>query len=865
MSMIKPRPVTAADFLCAALTLLLLGCGGGGESPSSGSEQPPVATARPLTAQTLKLLTAVPVKGESMMMAVEGTGDVLRYEWDLGDGNKRSTDVPSIQHSYQDEGEYNVALSVLGKAGDTATVNLKVSVRHAQPQIFIEALGRAEIPWLSDGIQYFASRLVYDYDRKPQQAAPDGNSYLWDFGDGQQAKTAAASHVYAKTGDYTVTLTLTDRYGRSSSAKQSVKVSTASAWPLRTSIGGPGYEDRGSLSLFDNPDNLVRAPDGTLFVYDRGNRVVRRITKDGAVITLAGAKSVSRGKDGKGDEARFEGISAMALGADGTLYLVSSGLRSLSPDGKVALVIPESDTPKDGAVATASLNYPRSVAVRKDGAIYVDSGSSIRLLKSGQLTHVAGQVAEHGAADGPADQARFGQIKALALDPQERLLILDGCGGLRRLDADGKVTTLMSWKTLDPAAKECARNDYSRAPIAAAADGTIYLAAWGIKDLYGTTTIVRLGPDGRLQETLRTTATLREVTSLAVDGKELLFTISGGHTIQRRRSNGTIVAEAGRSVEDEGNTLPTYPPAPKLLGEGLYQSMALTKQGDAVFNDSGRLMMFFARDRSMEVLLAPPESITQIPIIDGPRGIAQASFIGRVATGGVDQIYFNDRSALRRYDPDGRVSTLAGAAHQRADADGPGHLARFGDIRDIAADAAGKVYVLSTTGDNKTRVAVVDPTGTVKTLLRSEVRFTRLLLTATGRLVLQADYDRTLQILMADGSLAPLGKPEGDFVSWAAHPDGSVWVLLGARNLDLGFSRELVRIEPDGSMKSALQLSTVQKTTHYALAPMELNIPVSAMAFHQNGTLLLMGEGEMGRRQALPGSFWRLEDLPSGR
>ena len=107
-------------------------------------------------------------------------------------------------------------------------------------------------------------------------------------------------------------------------------------------------------------------------------------------------------------------------------------------------------------------------------------------------------------------------------------------------------------------------------------------------------------------------------------------------------------------------------------------------------------------------------------------------------------------------------------------------------------------------------------------------------------------------------------------MAWAAHPDGSVWVLAGSRDAPLGsfaaYNRELVRIDPDGSVITALKLSTVQKTIHHALAPMELNIPVGAMAFQRNGTLLLMeGGGVTSSHQGIPGSFWRLEDLPSGR
>lgn len=41
------------------------------------------------------------------------------------------------------------------------------------------------------------------------------NSYRWDFGDGQSSTEAYPSHTYNKSGDYAVTLTVTNSNGDS--------------------------------------------------------------------------------------------------------------------------------------------------------------------------------------------------------------------------------------------------------------------------------------------------------------------------------------------------------------------------------------------------------------------------------------------------------------------------------------------------------------------------------------------------------------------------------------------------------------------------------------------------------------------------
>ena len=49
-------------------------------------------------------------------------------------------------------------------------------------------------------------------------------SYLWDFGDGSTSTAFEPTHTYAELGYYTVTLTVTDGWGASSTASYGVQV-----------------------------------------------------------------------------------------------------------------------------------------------------------------------------------------------------------------------------------------------------------------------------------------------------------------------------------------------------------------------------------------------------------------------------------------------------------------------------------------------------------------------------------------------------------------------------------------------------------------------------------------------------------------
>ena len=112
----------------------------------------------------------------------------------------------------------------------------------------------------------------------------------------------------------------------------------------------PGYQDgRGAAARFNYPTGLCAAADGTVYVADFGNQLIRRVSPAGEVTTLAGEVGVHelpkpapafptrnygpedyRGfsdsphgdyRDGPAATARFHHPAAVALGPDGTLYV----------------------------------------------------------------------------------------------------------------------------------------------------------------------------------------------------------------------------------------------------------------------------------------------------------------------------------------------------------------------------------------------------------------------------------------------------------------------------------------------------------------------------------------------------------------
>jgi chitinase len=75
-------------------------------------------------------------------------------------------------------------------------------------------------------------------------------SYSWDFGDGSHGSGRTTTHSYDETGTYHITLTISDQYGRSASATQTIVVG-AGASPTATFVFSPTQPVRNQNIAFN--------------------------------------------------------------------------------------------------------------------------------------------------------------------------------------------------------------------------------------------------------------------------------------------------------------------------------------------------------------------------------------------------------------------------------------------------------------------------------------------------------------------------------------------------------------------------------------------------------------------------------------
>ncbi|MFC2140882.1 PKD domain-containing protein [Acidobacteriota bacterium] len=175
-------------------------------------------------------------------------GIIVGLLWDFGDGTTSTEQNPV--HTYAAAGTYTVTLTVTDDDGATGSVSKDITV--TEPNL----------PPIAD-FTYTVSNLTVTFTDNSYD--PDGVivSWLWDFGDGNTSTEQNPVHTYAAAGTYTVTLTVTDDDGASSSVSKIITVIVnggeiyvygITQTPI---ITGKNYKSSAVVTIWDTNNNPV--------------------------------------------------------------------------------------------------------------------------------------------------------------------------------------------------------------------------------------------------------------------------------------------------------------------------------------------------------------------------------------------------------------------------------------------------------------------------------------------------------------------------------------------------------------------------------------------------------------------------------
>jgi sugar lactone lactonase YvrE len=344
------------------------------------------------------------------------------------------------------------------------------------------------------------------------------------------------------------------------------KIAGGTVSTLAGSSGAVGSADgTGAMARFDAPSGLVIDGAHNLYVTDKFNHTIRKVTTAGVVTTLAGSAGAVGSTDGVGAVARFAVPTGIALDGAGDLFIADHDnelVRKLSPASReVTTLAGAAPLPggADGIQGAARFRAPAGVVVNGDGDLLVadqGNGTIRKLTLAGVVTTQAGVAGMFGSVDGAAGKARFNGPFGLALDAIGTLYVSDrGNHTIRTVAPDGQVTTVAGGAGMAGSKDDSATDARFNMPNGLAFDhaGDLFIADAGndtIRELSAAGQVTTVaGTPGTAGSADGAAALFNNPSGLAIDGAGDLFVADHNNaTVREVAPSGSVATLAGASA-----------------------------------------------------------------------------------------------------------------------------------------------------------------------------------------------------------------------------------------------------------------------------------------------------------------------------
>ncbi|QDQ26927.1 DUF839 domain-containing protein [Chitinimonas arctica] len=625
-----------------------------------------------------------------------------------------------------------------------------------------------------------ASEVVVGASASPITLTATGQAgtVSWTLtGPGSLSATTGSSVQYTPpatvAADESVTISASVNGG--SPAQLVIKLHPSAIALLAGNIGGLGDLDgQAAAARFMQPEAVAVDAAGNIYIGDDVSHTLRKISAAGVVSTLAGTSGQWGDTDGTGPAARFSYFSQLAADADGNVYLADKEvIRKITPQGVVSTLAGKlgEKGDADGTGAEARFASPTGLAVDAAGNVYVSDSDKYtirKITRGGVVSTLAGQSGVKGSNDGTGPAARFESPASLALDKQGNLFVEDR-DTIRKISAAGAVSTvanaigsggqLLPPKLAIDADGNFYLTDYERNVIrrispagaisifagadqAGSADGALAVARFNrprglASDATGNLYVAdsvngllrKISPQGQVS----TVAGLAGIRG-SVDGNGATASFNEQHGLTSDTAGNLYVADTANSVIRKISPTGTVTTVAGQAGQtgtadGQGTAARFNRPNDLAIDAAGNL--YIADTDNYTIRKITPSGMVstfagqagQHEVLDGkgsaagfdkPYGIG-IDPAGNLYVADTDFIKIDSHfsATIRKITPDAVVSTVAGTRWEKGSADGIGSQARFMEPRGMVSDAAGNIYIADS---HNATIRKLSPSGVVSTL-----------------------------------------------------------------------------------------------------------------------------------------------------
>jgi sugar lactone lactonase YvrE len=496
--------------------------------------------------------------------------------------------------------------------------------------------------------------------------------------------------------------------------------------------GISGYSGDGGLATSAQLGvsfSIAMDPEGNLYIADFGNPRIRKVSPNGVIATVAGngANGYS-GDGGPATSARLAEPRGIAADSAGNLYIADTKnhlIRKVTPDGMIK-TIAGNGTPgfsgDGGSAISARLNYPIALAVDSKGILYIADNSNRRIRKitpDGVITTAAGNGTNGPIGDnGPAISAHLWQPEGVAVDSKGNLYIADSRNyRIRKITPDGVIVTIAGNGTRgyngDGGPAISAQLSYMR-DLAVDYAGNLYIADTGnhrirkVTSAGMITTIAGNEIKGRCSDSESDASVRLNIpTGVAVDSMGDLYVADTNH------------CRIHKFTPDMSATIITDSEARGYCDEEDFDDFAIpiATPGRLAVDATGNL--YIADNHKNRIRKVTPDGVIITlagKMKENYSGDSINPAVGGLAVDAAGNFYIADNanSRIRKVTPAGVITIFAGNGKEGYSGDGgPATSASLYTPRGVAVDSAGNLYIADT-GNN--RIRKVTPEGVIMTV-----------------------------------------------------------------------------------------------------------------------------------------------------
>ncbi|MFP5040575.1 T9SS type A sorting domain-containing protein [Parasediminibacterium sp. JCM 36343] len=219
-------------------------------------------------------------------------------------------------------------------------------------------------------------------------------------------------------------------------------------------IGSAGFSGDGGLATaaqLNTPVDVAVDALGNIYIADKSNNRVRKITKQGLIYTIVGGGR-GFGEDSLATKVNINELAAIAVDVTGNIYIADAAfgfIRKIDTAGIITTIVGTGTSGYNGdnrLAISAEISTPTGLAIDHLGNLYIaDEGNNrIRKVSNGIITTVAGVgTLGYSGDEGLAISAKLKFPMNVTLDMSGNLYIVDGgnyC--IRKIDTAGIIHTV---------------------------------------------------------------------------------------------------------------------------------------------------------------------------------------------------------------------------------------------------------------------------------------------------------------------------------------------------------------------------------------------------------------------------------------